>query len=96
MNRRLELAERRGRLRERIAAQRELVAEESAPLVDLASRADRVVAWGRKAVAAVKSKPYLSSAAFASLLVIKPRRAFRAARWGWVAWRLVKWWRTQR
>lgn len=86
-----DLAHRRTQLRERIAAQRSQLAREAGLLLAPIARADKVLDWARNAIHTVKSKPYLVTGMVASLWVLKPRRVWRLARWGWAAWRQVNW-----
>jgi hypothetical protein len=88
MNQRLiDLGIRRGRLLERIASQRSALAYQLAPLREALSVADRAVAGLRRGTDYVKQHPGLALAALAVLVIVKPCRAWRWARRGFIAWR---------
>lgn len=89
----IELYVQRGRLRERIGAQRELVARELAPLATALGLADQGMAWFHRAKAYVMAHPAVVSAVVVAVLVWRPRWLFRAVRWGFVGWRGWRAWR---
>ena len=80
---RLVLAERQGALKARIALQREQLAAHAWPL-------EEALALGDKAVAGadwVKANPVPVGAAVAVVALLKPARAWRWAKRGFLAWR---------
>lgn len=88
MNQRLiELYVQRGRLRERIGAQRGQLARELAPLAGGLQALDRARWRLRQAQSWLLAHPAIVSAALVALLVWRPRSVMRAARWGYSAWR---------
>ena len=89
----IELYVQRGRLRERISAQRELVARELAPLATALSVADQGLAWFHRAKAYVQAHPGVAAAVVAAVLVWRPRWVLLALRWGFVGWRGWRAWR---
>jgi hypothetical protein len=85
----LELAERRGALRMRIAAQREALAHHVAPLETAFAVADQ----GMEGVRWLKGHPAVVGGALAVLTVLRPRRVWRWLQRGlfvWRGWRGVK------
>lgn len=87
MSRRLiELAERRARLVERIAAQRGDLAAGLAPVKRLLGVADK----GVEAVRWMKRHPAVLAGAVALSVALRPRSAFTWLKRGWTAWRLVR------
>lgn len=94
MNDRLiELAVQRGRLRERIGAQRQQVARELAPLASALSLADQGLVWLHRAKTYVLAHPGLVAGVLVAALVWRPRWLLRSLRWGFVAWRGWHAWR---
>lgn len=87
-NREIELALKRGRLQERIAGQRTMLATQAAPVVAALASADRAVAMGRAGIAYVKRHPVAVGAAIVVLAVLRPRRVWRWGRRAFVAWGL--------
>lgn len=85
----LDLAARRGALCARISAQRDVLAYHSAGLADLLDKGDaalRGVDW-------VKRNPLAVGAAVSTMVVLRPRRAFRWAKRGfflWQGWRKLR------
>ena len=92
-NREIELALKRGRLQERIAAQRATLAAQMGPIVATLGTADRAVALGRSGIEYVRTHPLAVGAAFAVLAALRPKRVWR---WGrraflaWTAWRKLR------
>ena len=83
----IELHEQRGRLRERIAHQRETLADQVQPLratLAIPERLGALLGQGRTFVA---SHPYLFGTAAAAVAVFKPRLVWRWAKRGVVLWR---------
>lgn len=80
------LAEKRGRLRERIATQRATLAQQMVPIEQALDRADQAIALGRSGVDYVKHHPGQVGAAFALLAILKPRRVWRWGRRAFFAW----------
>lgn len=86
-----ELAERRGRLLERIAAQRTALTLELAPLSRALSFTGRLTDRYHHVMAWVRARPVLSGALVVGLILLQPRqRSWRLARWGLLGWRLWK------
>lgn len=85
--RQIELYVQRGRLRERISAQRTQLARELAPLSDALLAVDRTQARVRQAQTWLATHPGVVAAAVVAVLVWRPLAVFRAARWGFSAWR---------
>lgn len=79
----LQLAARHGALKTRIAAQRQLLAEQVKPIETALGVADRGVAG----VDWVKRHPGAVGAALAVLAILRPKRAWRWAQRGLVVWR---------
>lgn|SRR5574343_1480110 len=79
----LELAQRHGGLRARIAAQRERLAGHAAPIESALARGDAVldgVDW-------LKHHPVAIGAAVMTAVVLRPSRAWRWARRGFFVWK---------
>lgn len=93
MSRRIELAIERGRLLERIAAQRQQLAVQAVPLARTLGRTDRAVAATRASVNWLKAHPGAVGVGVALLFLRKP---LRYVRWGkkgltlWKQWRKVR------
>jgi len=83
----IDIGIRRGRLLERIASQRSALVRQMEPVHSVLNVADRGLAGLRSGTAYVKRHPGLAVAAFAVLAIAKPRRAWRWARRGFIAWR---------
>lgn len=77
------LAEKRGELKARIAMQRDALAENIWPVEDLLGLGDRAV----DGIHWMKRHPGAVGAVVLALVVARPRRAFRLARRGFIAWR---------
>ena len=89
MRRRIERAERRGRLLERISAQRAAMARELAPLARALSFTGRLTDRYHQVTAWMRARPLLSGALVLGLVMLQPRqRGWRLARWGLLGWRL--------
>ncbi|MFO1345291.1 MAG: YqjK-like family protein [Rhodocyclaceae bacterium] len=82
----VELALKRGRLQERIAAQRVALAAQVVPIAGALATADRAVALGRSGVAYIRTHPLQVGAAFALLAILRPRRVWRWSRRAFIAW----------
>ncbi|WP_153110663.1 YqjK-like family protein [Propionivibrio limicola] len=94
MNRRLdEILVKRGRLLERIAAQRAELGRQSQPVVMALSRVDRAVGRIRSGVSFVKSHPAWVAIAMTALIAFRPSRLWRWTRRGFSVWQI---WRTVR
>lgn len=79
--------ERRARLLERIAAQREAIASQSVPLQDATERLDR----GLRALQRLRRHPLLALGGGAAVLALV--RAYARSSWmhyGWQVWRLLR------
>ena len=79
----LALAKRHGALQSRIAEQRQRLAQQAEPL-------ERALAQGDVAMAGLawlKRHPGSLAAATATFVVLRPRRAFRWAKQGFLLWR---------
>lgn len=87
----IDIAIRRGRLIERIAYQRAALGSEVQPICGALQTADRTIARVRTVTAYLKQHPGIVLVAVALLAALKPRRAWRWARRGFVVWRT---WRT--
>ena len=85
-NRQIELALNRGRLQERIASQRILLAEQVAPLVSVLVTTDQAVAAGRSGLDYIKQHPGQLGAALAVLAALRPKRVWRWGKRAFVAW----------
>ena len=92
-NREIELALKRGRLQERIAAQRATLAAQMGPIASTLGAADRTIALGKSGIAYVRTHPVAVGAAFAVLAVLRPKRVWRWSRrvfFAWTAWRKLR------
>lgn len=83
----IDIGIRRGRLLERIASQRSALGRELAPVHSVLNTADRALAGLRSGTTYLKQHPGLALAAVALLVIVKPGRAWRWARRGFIAWR---------
>jgi len=95
MNQQLnELHLRRGRLLERIAAQRATLSHEAQPVRATLERTDRLLERVRAGVDYVRTHPTgIAALALAALLVVKPKRALRwslRAFSAWQTWRVMR------
>lgn len=84
----IELAVERGQLIERIAGQRAALAAHSRPIEQALATTDRALAATRSATAYLRRHPGYVAAAVALLVAVKPGRAWRLAKRGFVAWQL--------
>lgn len=90
-----ELHEERGRLRERIAAQRSDLARQMAPVRQVLALGDRAVQTGRDAADTLLKHPMALAVIVGALLAVRPKTLWR---WGgrglllWRGWRLVQRW----
>lgn len=89
----IELSLQRGRLQERIAAQRGTLALQLRPVAGTLDAADRGLAMLRSGIACLKRHPLETGAAVALLAALRPRRAWRLGRRALLAWHL---WRRAR
>lgn len=92
-SRQIELAVQRGRLQERIASQRAVLAAQAVPIAEALAGIDRAIAAGRSGVAYVKRHPGQAGAAVALLAALRPRRVWRwgqRALVGWSLWRKLR------
>lgn len=83
----IELYVQRGRLRERISAQRTQMARELAPLGGALQLIDRGRVVLHQAGQWLTAHPGVVSVVVVALLVWRPRAVFRSLRWGYSAWR---------
>lgn len=79
----LELATRHGALKVRIEAQRRQLAQHAVPLESALAKGDAVL----RGVDWLKHHPAAVGAAVASVAVVRPKRAWRWARRGYLLWR---------
>jgi hypothetical protein len=94
MNQKLiDIAIRRGRLIERIANQRVILARDVQPICSALQTTDHVITRVRAATGFLKKHPALVLAAVALFAALKPRGTWRWARRSFLAWRT---WRTLR
>lgn len=89
----VELYVQRGRLRERIGAQRIQLARELAPLGDALRTVDRMRALLHQARLWMAANPGVVAAAGVAIAIWRPRTLLRSARWGFFAWRNWSRWR---
>ena len=82
-----ELYLQRGRLQERIRAQRGQLARELAPLGDALHALDRARALLHQARLWMAANPGVVAAVAVAAVVWRPSAVWRAARWGFSAWR---------
>ena len=83
----VELYVQRGRLRERIGAQRGQIARELAPLRVAAELADRTGRLMHQSQQWLIGHPGVVTALVVALVVWRPRAVFRTLRWGYSMWR---------
>lgn len=86
----IELSLQRGRLQERIAAQRATLATQLRPLVAAVATADHALASARRGVDYVKRHPGQVGAAIVLLALLRPKGVWRWGRRAFVAWGLWK------
>ncbi len=89
----IELSLQRGRLQERIAAQRTALAAQLRPLAGAVDTADRGIAAARHGIDYLKRHPTEVGLTVALLAALRPRRVWRWGRRAFVAWGL---WRKAR
>jgi hypothetical protein len=92
-NREIELALKRGRLQERIAAQRATLAAQMGPIANILGAADRTIALGKSGIAYARTHPVTVGAAVALLAALRPKRVWRWSRrvfLAWTAWRKLR------
>ena len=85
--RQIDLYVQRGRLRERISAQRSQLAHDLTTISGTLQTVDRTRAQVRHAKAWLASHPAIVTATIVALLVWRPRSVLNAARWGYSVWR---------
>ena len=85
---RIELAERRGHVLERIAAQRATLAQELAPLSRVLSLTGRLSDGYHEALSWLQARPLVAGSLVVGVILLRPRRSWRLARWGLLGWRL--------
>ncbi len=83
----IELHVARGRLHERIGAQRAQLARELAPLTGTLHAIDRAQARYQRVRAWMAAHPLAVSAIVVALVVWRPRSVVRSLRWGLSTWR---------
>lgn len=83
----IELHQQRGRLLERIAAQRNTLSQQLAPLHRLLSVSDRASRAAQDGKAFVRQHPWAVAAVVAVVVVLKPRAVLRWTQRGLSAWR---------
>jgi hypothetical protein len=86
----IELAERRGRILERIAAQRAALAQDLAPLSQALAATRRVTERYRSVLAWLRERPLVTGLLVAGVVLLRPQRSWRLARWGLLGWQLWK------
>jgi len=82
----IELYVQRGRLRERISAQRTQLQRDLAPLQRALGRVDHARALWTRARNWASAHPALVTAAVVTVVVWRPRRVFQVLRWGFATW----------
>ena len=88
MNPRLaDLYQQQGRLLERVATQRQTIAEQCRPIQHAARVADAAQQWLRGMTGYLRGHPLLVVAAVAAVLIVKPRRAWVWSKRGYLIWR---------
>ncbi len=83
----------RGRLLERIEAQRDALAYEAQPVRAALDASDRVLATLRRGVDYLKNHPGITALGVAVLVALRGRRILRFARRGfflWKSWRMLR------
>ncbi|MBI2307033.1 MAG: hypothetical protein HYU78_06980 [Rhodocyclales bacterium] len=86
----IELSLQRGRLQERIAAQRATLATQLRPIVGALETTDQALATARRGIDYMKQHPGQVGAAVAVLAVLRPKGVWRWGRRTFVAWSLWK------
>lgn len=89
LGKRLQLAEKRGRLLAQIAAQRQTLAGQVAPVVAALAVADQGLDLLDRAKRCIQRQPAIVGAAVALLFVLRPRRLFRWSRRAWLLWKTI-------
>lgn len=87
-SRAIDLAAQRGRLQERIAAQRAAIAANMVPIAGALAAADDALAAARRGVDYVKGHPLQVGLAVAVLAALRPKRVWRWGRRAFFAWGL--------
>lgn len=88
MEKRIELALKRGRLQERIAGQRAALAAQMRPVAAALARADQGIALAHAGAEYVKRHPLQVGFVVALLALSRPRRILRWGRRAFVVWGL--------
>lgn len=91
----IDIGIRRGRLLERIANQRAALGRDVQPVCDVLQSVDHGIACVRTATGFLKTHPGVVLATLTLLLALKPRRVWRWAKRGFVAWRTWRMLRAQ-
>ncbi|MDP2064400.1 MAG: YqjK family protein [Burkholderiaceae bacterium] len=86
-----ELHEERGRLRERIAAQRSVLSRQMAPVQQVLALGDRAVQAGRDAADTLLKHPMALAVVVGALLAVRPKSLWRWGGRGVVLWRGWRW-----
>ena len=88
-----ELQRENGRLRERIGAQRAALSHHATPLRNLLQVGDQVSNWVHQGADYARQHPMTMASIALLMALLRPRRAIRLVRRGFMAWRT---WRTLR
>ena len=83
----IELHRERGRLLERIAAQRHALSQQLTPLRGVLNVSDRAARLAQEGKSFVRQHPLAVSAVVAALVLLKPRTVLRWTQRGLLAWR---------
>lgn len=95
MDKRLaELHHTQAQLIERISSQRVVLANQLAPLQKIAAAGSRAVGLLQGLTLYFRNRPLLVLVAAAALVLLKPKRAWRWAKRGWLVWRTLRTWRS--
>ena len=89
----IELYIQRGRLRERIGAQRGQLAQELVPMCTALHTVDRARTLLQETRVWLFNHPAIVTVAVVALVVWRPGTVFRSLRWGFSAWRKWTRWR---
>ncbi|WP_394790481.1 YqjK family protein [Rhodoferax sp.] len=92
---RLELAQERARLTERIAAQRSVLARELAPLQRVSQAGTTVTGLVSEVLAYIRQHPLALATVLGSALLLRPRSVLRWVKRGmflWRGWRTLQRW----
>lgn len=83
----IELHRQRGRLQERIAQQRTMLAGQLKPVLDAERLGQRGLHWTTDALEHMKSQPWSVALVVIAVLLVRPRRLWRGVRLGFWLWR---------